>query len=197
VTLWRPIRLFLRGQRIYFVHVIGLLAPGQEMPLLPAHRIAARTIDNWEPEDVQIMLDEGRRQSDRQVAALEEIRGRAQWLFSFGTPLAAVIAAILAGIGTDDSGWWIVAWAVAFAGFTYGVLGAAAIIAVRADLETIDTAVLSSYQPPIAAALAADYSSMLQLGENTVATRLTLFRQAVVWVILGGYGALIVWLATR
>jgi hypothetical protein len=38
---------------------------------------------------------------------------------------------------------------------------------------------------------------MLGAGENTVATRLTVYRQAVVWLIIGGYGALITWLSVR
>ena len=36
----------------------------------------------------------------------------------------------------------------------------------------------------------------LSVGANAVATRLTIFRQAVVWVIVGGYGALITWPAS-
>jgi hypothetical protein len=32
---------------------------------------------------------------------------------------------------------------------------------------------------------------MLRSGENTIATRITIFRQAVVWIILGSYAGLI------
>jgi hypothetical protein len=66
-----------------------------------------------------------------------------------------------------------------------------------ADFDEIDSAVLSGYQSPILARLAADYAEMLAIGEDTVATRLTVFRQAVVWLIIGGYGGLITWLAVR
>jgi hypothetical protein len=38
---------------------------------------------------------------------------------------------------------------------------------------------------------------MLGMGEDTVATRLTVFRQAVVWLVIGSYGGLITWLAVR
>jgi threonine dehydrogenase-like Zn-dependent dehydrogenase len=68
-----------------------------------------------------------------------------------------------------------------------GVAGAAAVMTVRADFKMIDTTVLSASQPPILMALAASYSRMLATGENTFATRLTVFRQAVVFVIVGGY----------
>jgi hypothetical protein len=44
---------------------------------------------------------------------------------------------------------------------------------IRADFDVIDSAVLSSYQPPVLDKLAGDYAAMLGAGENTVATRLT------------------------
>jgi len=58
---------------------------------------------------------------------------------------------------------------------------------VRADFGTIDTALLSQTTPPILRPLATSYSRMLATGENTVVTRLTVFRQAVLFVISGGY----------
>ncbi len=68
---------------------------------------------------------------------------------------------------------------------------------IRADFNVIDSAVLSGYQRPVLNQLADDYAAMLGAGENTVATRLTVYRQAAVWLIIGGYGALIAWLAVR
>ncbi len=68
---------------------------------------------------------------------------------------------------------------------------------VRADFRTIDTAVLSSYVPPVQPELARDYSRMLHVGEDTVATRLTIFRQAALYVILGGYSGLLALLLDR
>jgi hypothetical protein len=68
---------------------------------------------------------------------------------------------------------------------------------VRADFNTIDTAVLSHEQRPIRNSLAAAYARMLSLGENTVATRLTVFWQAVVFVIVGGYIGLVAFLIQK
>jgi hypothetical protein len=61
----------------------------------------------------------------------------------------------------------------------------------RADFKLIDTAVLSKKPLPIELYLAEAYSRMLREGENTVATRITIFRQAVLWIIVGGYMGLI------
>jgi hypothetical protein len=138
-----------------------------------------------------------RRQADRQLADLEQIRGRAQWLFTVGVPIVTAIATVIAAIGNGDSAWWKVAWVASLLIAGYGVVGAAAIMTIRADFNEIDSAVLSGYKPPILARLAVDYAEMLAVGEDTVATRLTVFRQAVVWLIIGGYGGLITWLAVR
>jgi hypothetical protein len=144
-----------------------------------------------------MMIDEGRRQSDRQLADLEQIRSRAQWLFTVGAPIVTAVAAVFAAFDEGDSGWWVVLWLASLLAAGYGVVGAAAIMTIRADFNVIDSAVLSGYQRPVLNQLADDYAAMLGAGENTVATRLTVYRQAAVWLIIGGYGALIAWLAVR
>lgn len=195
--MWRHIRLFGRTQWTYLTYVLALLLPGHEVPVLPAHPAPPQPLTDWDEEELKLMLDEGRRQLDRQVATLEQIRGRAQWNFTFGAPLVVAVASIYAAINKNDSDWWMLVWLLSLLAVGYGVVGAAAIMTVRADLNIIDTAVLSGKPRPILKALAADYADMMRDGENTVATRLTLFWQAVVWVIVGGYGALITWLAVR
>jgi len=188
---------FLRAQGIYAEHVIALVRPGNVVPTFAAHQVEAGDLASWSTDELQIMIDEGRRQSDRQQADLELIRGRAQWLFAVGLPLIIAIATIRAEFHKTDSCWWTVPWAISLLISVYGVLGAAAIMTVRADFDMIDTAALSNHQRPILRKLADDYAVMLATGENTVATRLTVYRQAVVWLIIGGLGALVVWLAVK
>lgn len=190
-------KTFFHGQWVYLAHVLALVRPGAEVPNLRAHQIQAQPLTSWADDELQLMIDEGRRQSDRQLGDLEQIRGRAQWLFTVGAPLVTAIATVFAAFGEGDSGWWVVLWLVSLLAAGYGVVGAAAIMTIRADFDVIDSAVLSSYQPPVLNRLADDYAAMLGAGENTVATRLTAYRQAVVWLIIGGYGALITWLAVR
>jgi hypothetical protein len=186
------IRAFFRGQRVYAVHVLGLIAPGLEIPVLKAHQVPSQPIDDWSDEDLQHMVEEGRRQLDRQLSDLTLIRSRAQWLFTVG---AAIIAAVAGAFGrVEPTGWLLALWLFALALLAYGVAGAAAILTVRADFKTIDTAVLSASDPPVLRALALSYSRMLGTGENTVATRLTVLWQAVVFIILGGYLDLIAYL---
>lgn len=141
------------------------------------------------------MIEEGRRQLDRQLSDLEQIRGRAQWLFTVGAAITTALAG--AFVANQSHGARLALWIVGLALLVLGVGGAAAVMAVRADFKMIDTAVLSSYKPPVQPALARDYSRMLGVGENTVATRLTIFRQSVVYVILGGYLGLLASLLGR
>jgi hypothetical protein len=191
------VKIFFRGQWIYLAHVLALIRPGAEVPTFRAHQIQAQPLTGWAEGDLQLMIDEGRRQSDRQLADLEQIRGRAQWLFTVGAAIVTAVTAVFAAFDKGDSGWWVLLWLVSLLAAGYGVVGAAAIMTIRADFDVIDSAKLSSYQPPIPNRLAGDYAAMLGAGENTVATRLTVYRQAVVWLIIGGYGALITWLAVR
>jgi hypothetical protein len=139
------------------------------------------------------MIEEGRRQLDRQYSDLEHIRSRAQWLFTVGAAVIASLAGALAK--SHPTGATVLLWVLAFPIVVYGVAGAAAIMVVRADFSTIDTASLSQRTPPIRQELATDYSTMLGTGENTVAARLTVFHEAVLYLTIGGILGLLAVLA--
>lgn len=183
---------FFRGQGVYAIHVLGLIAPGLEIPVLKAHQVSSQAIDDWSDDDLRLIVEEGRRQLDRQLSDLTQIRSRAQWLFTVGAAITVAVAG--AFTRTDPVGGILVLWFLALASLVYGVAGAAAILTVRADFKTIDTAVLSASDLPILRTLAISYSRMLGTGENTVATRLTVLWQAVLFVITGGYLGLIAYL---
>src|SRR5205823_13632394 len=126
------VRTFFRGQWVYLAHVLALIRPGAEVPTFHAHQTQAQTLTNWDGEELQLMIDEGRRQADRQLTDLEQIRGRAQWLFTVGVPIVTAIATVIAAIGNGDSAWWKVAWVASLLIAGYGVVGAAAIMTIRA-----------------------------------------------------------------
>jgi hypothetical protein len=176
---------FAKAQSIYLMHVAGLVSPGREIPVCQAHQNTPEPVDNWTEDDLERMLDEGHRQLDRQVSDLERIRGRAQWLFTVSAAITVALGSSF--VAKRPHGALLVLWLAGLVLVAYGVAGAAAVMTVRADFRTIDTAKLSQKQPPMLRYLAGAYSRMLATGENTVATRLTVFRQAVVFVIVGGY----------
>jgi hypothetical protein len=142
------------------------------------------------------MIDEGRRQLDRQISALEDLRARAQFLFTVALALVAAIGSLAGAIDEKNECWATGVWLFSIALAAYGGLGTAALLAVRADFSTIDTAKLSATVPPVRRSLADSYARMLGIGENTIAARITLFRQAVVYLVLGALLGLSVYLAT-
>jgi hypothetical protein len=176
---------FIHGQIIYFAHVIGLIAPGVEIPVFRSHQIEPEPLDDWSEADLERMIDEVQRQLDRQISDFERILGRAQWLLTTGAAVTAALGTAFVAKRPSGAVLWL--WVPALVFLACGVAGAGAVMTVRADFVTIDTAVLSRKAPPILRTLATSYSRMLRTGENTVATRLTVFRQAVVYVIIGGY----------
>jgi hypothetical protein len=162
VTVRRSMRAFGQAQWIYFAHVVALLTPGTETPQHESHQIEPEALDDWSEPDRKLMIEEGRRQADRQLSGA-------------ANPMAARAALFIASLSV----------------LGYGLAGAVAIMAGRADFKLIDTAVLSHKALPIERYLADAYSRMLREGENTVATRITIFRQSVLWLIVGGYMGLI------
>lgn len=185
----RLLREVRHNQWVYLLHAGSLLVPGHELPGFAADQLRPGDISKWTAEELSILIDEGRRQSDRQHADLQDIRGRSQWLF---TVAVAALAALGAGLASGDTNTLETAlWLLGLALLVYGVGGAAAVMVARADFKTIHTAVLSRAKQPIDRSLAESYARMMAEGENTVATRLTVFRQAVVFCLLGGYLGLV------
>lgn len=191
----RLLREVRHNQWIYLLHAGSLLAPGHELPGFAADSLRPGDISEWTTAELGLLIEEGRRQSDRQHTDLQDIRGRSQWLF---TVAVAALAALGAGlVSSDVSTLETALWLVGLAVLVYGVAGAAAVMVSRADFNTIHTAVLSREKRPIDRSLAEAYARMMADGENTVATRLTVFRQAVVFCLLGGYLGLVAALVAR
>jgi hypothetical protein len=183
------LKQFLDHQRVYFVHIMGLVRPGERLPSFEVHPRTRGSLEGWEDGDLQLLVDEGRRQFDRQLGDLDRLRGRAQFLFTIGLALGGAIAS--QATDSSDCLGATLSWVIGLAATAFAVLGAAAIMTGRADFEMIDSAALSRYDSPVLRPLAEDYADMLRTGEETVAARLSLFRLAAVWLILGALAGLI------
>jgi hypothetical protein len=161
----------------------------------------ARTanLDGWSDADLQLLIDEGRREADSQSAAVLEVRGRAQWLFTGTLALVAALAASGSSVlgDTDAPTWARVFWYASLPLAGYGGLGAAAVITVRGDFGAISSWQLSQGTPPILGRVAKDYADMLGLGEDTVNTLISVYRQAVVWMLAGGACGLAAWIRVK
>lgn len=150
----------------------------------------------WEDVDHELLIEEGRRQVDRQHDDLERIRTRAQVALAFGLALVGTIAALDDRMSAADCSIARVLWILALVAGAWSVLGAAATSVVRADVEVIDATTLSTYNKPIKADLAADYAKIVVTGENQLATRLTNLRHAVMWLLIAAILALLAWITS-
>lgn len=185
--------LFKKEARAYVNQVRGLW-PGIEVPSLFAHQVRPGDLDHWHDDDRDLLIEHARQQLDRQRADIELVRQRSQFLFS--TCLGALgLFGLAAGQVTSSMGAFIVA-GLAVALVAFSLLGAAGIVVARKGLRMVDTVILTTFDPPIRPVLAAGLAASISDGENTVATLITVYRDAVLLLILGVavFGG--VWIAT-
>lgn len=170
---------------MYLAHFRGLW-PGAKVPSFQMHPGQPSDIQGWEDEDCQVLIDEGRRQLDAQRVQAEQIRSRAQFLFTTAVGLGAVSFAGKTTVFAAKNDVPLAIWSLGLLLTGLGVLGTASVIVARKDFGSIDVAVMtSSYQSPVLPKLAAGYSRQVGTGANTVATLLTVYRDAVLLVMLG------------
>jgi hypothetical protein len=171
--------------RMYLAHLRGLW-PGAKVPSFQVHPSEPSDITGWGSEDYQVLIDEGRRQLDAQRDQAEQIRGRAQFLFTTAIGLAALSFAGKSTVLAAKSNVPIAIWSLSLLLTTLGLLGTASVIVARKEFGSIDAALMTNlYDPPIPPKLAAGYSRQVARGANTVATLVTVYRDAVLLVLLG------------
>jgi hypothetical protein len=182
---------------VYLQHVLVLLRPNRPVPTFDAYTQTPGDVTHWAPDDLKLLIEEGRRQTDRQRQDLERLQSRAQFLFTTSLALLVVVAALLTSV-LDEQNWLLTSvWVVGTLIVGLAMFGAAALFVTRLEMSTIDAANLSQQDPPITNALAEAYARMMAAGENTLATRLTVYRQAVLMVLLGSAIHVAVWWVTR
>jgi hypothetical protein len=69
---------------IYARHVLALFWPNKQAPTIEADHNQAGDVSGWPDRDLELLVEEGRRQLDRQHEDLERIRSRAQVLLALG-----------------------------------------------------------------------------------------------------------------
>jgi hypothetical protein len=147
----------------------------------------------WTDEQVDLLIEEGRRQLDRQVEDLERVRLRAQVTLALGLALLGAAGSLRSTVSAAHVVVLWVLWCVALAVTGWAILGAAATAVVRADMSMIHATVLSRYTGDVKRQLANDYAGSAPAGESQVAARLTNLRIAVAYLLVGAALTLGVW----
>jgi hypothetical protein len=179
---------------MYLRHVRGLLIPGIEVAVVQTDTLEPESLDDWNDDALQVIIDEGRRQIDRQSERFDRVRSGAQFLFTTALALLVVLGAAAHRILHQEGVVLRVAWVLGLAAVAGGALGAAAILTVKAEFGSIHTALLSRSGPDPIRDLAVAYTQQVRAGENTVNARLTVYRDAVWLVLIGALVQLIVWI---
>jgi hypothetical protein len=184
----------LREHVVYGRHVGALVRAGSAAPVHLADRNEGADVTRWSDADAEILLEEGRRQIDRQHEDLERVRARAQVLLTVGLALEGATAALRSTVDDSSSEMVPAVWWLALAIGAWSILGAAATAVVRADMQIIHASVLSRYEPPVLQRVANDYAAIVPDGENQVAARLTNLRHAVTFLLISAALSLTTWL---
>lgn len=179
--------------RLYLRYCVTLLHPGRILPTFADPAPYTGNLDHFQEEDLTLLIEEGRRQLDRQAADLDRIRirNRAGALAPVSPTLTAAAVAKSADVLTRH--WTLVAaWATSCALAVLAVAGAAAVLAGRAVFGRMDTRLAAQDPRPTRKYLAAGYVEQVSTGEETVRTFLTAFRDAVTLTVTSALIFLIV-----
>jgi hypothetical protein len=168
---------------LYSYHVLAVFRPGVRVPVHEAHPTPPADTSGWSETGQRLLLEEGRRQLDRQQSDLKDIRGRAQALLTTTLAFGAVVTATLDPIAAAGLLAFVI-WVLAATATLLCLLGTAAIVTARAEFAGVDTALLTHSEGDVLAALAAGHADAVRVGENTIATRLTVLRDAVLMLLL-------------
>lgn len=180
--------------RVYLDHVLGLIWPGRSVLTFEVDRNEPGDVTRWPMADLLLLIEQGRIQVAQQVEDLERIRGRAQFLLTATLGLMVIMFASAKTFARADAALAFLFWAIGLLAAGICVLGAAAVVATRKDLSAVHTTRLSRQNDPIAATLAASYSRVVKAGSNTVATQITVYRDAVMLLVAASALYAIAWL---
>jgi hypothetical protein len=74
---------------VYLAHVAALFRPGVRIQPFRIHPGRVGSLQGWDDDDFRLLVEEGRRQLDRQRTDLDRIQTRAQLLFTTAGVLLA------------------------------------------------------------------------------------------------------------
>lgn len=185
----------LREARLYLHYLIAPFRPGVQLPTFEAPQEFTWSINaNLDGSELDLIVNEGRRQLDRQRADLEALRGRATALL---TLCLAEVGLLSAGAATVfEHRLLIIPWAISVIAVLLSLGGAIALVSARADFNSVSTMGLAAADPPLNRVAALTYAKSVSAGDVTIATRITVFRGAVLLAVIGAILYATVWPAT-
>lgn len=178
----------------YLVHCLALLRPGMKVPVFSEPDEPVDLPPGMSVAYLDLVTNEARAQFDRQHIDLAEIRARALTMAAVALTELGLLAAT-AGRFIQLGGWALWAWIGCFVIVTLGLAGMGSIASSRADFYNISVPVLLSKDGDLPAVYANELVACLPLGEVTIDTRRTVFRDALTCMIVGAIAYGILWIS--
>lgn len=177
--------------RLYVIYCTALLRPGRIVPTFTQAPPVSIDLHAHTADEFTVLIEEGRRQVDRQMADLERIRNRAGALATISLALTSAVVTKTADVMNHH--WIVIAvWALACLLAVLAVAGAASVLSARAVFGTTDTLLAAQGPRPVPRYLAEAYAESVTVGEETVRTFLTVFRDAVTLAVFSALAFLLI-----
>ena len=173
--------------QLYLRQIPGLWA-GREVPVSNIKRVKPAAVTDADDTELRLLIELAQRQLDALSTQLEQIRQRAQFLFTTALVLVGLGAAILPVIATEGGFWPFTVWTISFVVLTVSLLGTAGIVVNKKIMGVVDSGWVTRQARPWLQAVAEDHIESVQPSWETVATQVTLLRDSALLTILSAFG---------
>ena len=178
--------------KLYLTQLKGLWA-GRTVPVADIYREPPADITGCSDDELQLLIAVAQRQLDALSDQLEQIRQRAQFLFSTLILVIGAAAAALPTIAGESNIGAFLVWAVSLLVLILAVLESAGIVVNKKIMGTVDSAWITRQSRPWLMASAQDHLDSVEPSWRAVATQITLLRDSALLTILGTIGAAGAW----
>jgi hypothetical protein len=189
---------------VFLDHIVSLVVPGRSVKqhvVVPTETAAIGDLNEWSNEDLGLLIEEGRATLAEQQNRFDRVRATAQVILPLASALLVIFGSQLRPFmneGSDCYRYLLYAvWAIGTGSVLLAALGAAAVLTVRSDFGTVFPPLVSQLTPPIKESVARAYAEQVVVGETTLGTRVTVVRDTVVLLALGGFVHAVTWLVRQ
>ncbi|WP_146167656.1 hypothetical protein [Micromonospora sp. MH33] len=178
--------------RVYAYYVLAVFRPGIDVPTFGRPEDFADSLDGLTEDDYKIVIEEGRRQLDRQLADLEKNKSRAATMLTVGLAEIGLLAAG-ANHAFTHTPWTGVVWVVSAFLALFALGGAVSLLTSQAIFGRVDTPTIATGPTPVQQQVAIGYAQAVGWGEETIRTRITVLRDGVLLAVASAMLYALIW----
>lgn len=176
----------------FVLHCLALLRPGVQVPVFtepsPEVEIPAHLSDS----QVDLIASEARAQLDSQNEELRDLRSRALAMAAVALTELGLLAGT-AGRFVDQGGPLVFVWIACFVTVSFGLAGMASVTSSRSDFYGLNISLLIAMEGDLRSNHVNELVASISLGNVTVDARRTVFRDALLCMVVGALAYGILW----